>query len=411
MNDAAPDTPPFRRWLLRVLAALLVLGALAYAARDRILGMPVEVYRLARGDLLQTVVASGRIMSPRRVSIGAVVTGRVVRIPVSEGQAVRRGDLLIELLDNDERAAEAQAKAAVAQAEARLRQLREVGLPAAEQAVLQAQATLTQMRQQHARTTQLQAQGFVGRAQLDDAQRNLDVAESQLRAARLQVQTNRPTGSDFALASTALAQARASLGIAHAKLTDTLIRAPVDGTLIGRNVEAGDVVQPGRALMVLAPAGDTEIVVQIDERNLARLALGQQALASADSYPGRRFPAQLAYINPGVDPLRGSVEVKLKVPEPPGFLRQDMTVSVDIEVARRANALAAPTDALHDATGPHPWVLAVRGQRAVRLPVKPGLRGDARTEILEGVATGEELIPATNVLVKAGDRVRRAAGP
>lgn len=107
--------------------------------------------------------------------------------------------------------------------------------------------------------------------------------------------------------------------------------------------------------MALATAGETQIVVQMDERHLAQIALGQKALASADA-----FGAELVFINPGVDAVRGSVEVKLKVPNPPKYLRQDMTVSVDIEVARRVAALTVPSEAVRDAAGKQPWVLAVR---------------------------------------------------
>ena len=224
-------------------------------------------------------------MTPQRVSVGTVLTERIVRIPVEEGQKVKRGDILIVLDDSDERAAIAQAQAAVAQAEARTRQLREVGLPAAVQALAQAQANLVLAQQQYERAQDLKAKAFVSQSALDDAKRNLDVAQSQLDAARLQVETNRPSGSDYLVAQTALAQARATLESAQARLDQTVIRAPVDGTLIGRNVEPGDVVQPGKELMVLAPIGETQIVVQIDEKNLSQLKLGQKALGSADAYP------------------------------------------------------------------------------------------------------------------------------
>jgi HlyD family secretion protein len=390
-----------RRWIKRSLLIALV--------RDLILGKAVEAHLATRSDLVQTVVASGRIMTPQRVSVGAVITERVVRIPVQEGQSVRRGDVLIELEDKDERAAVAQSQGAVAQAEARIRQLREVGLPAAVQALVQAQANLTQARQQFERAKELKAKGFVSEAALDDARRNLDVAESQLRAARLQVETNRPAGSDFALAQTALVQARANLGAAQAKLDQTVIRAPVDGTLIARSVEPGNVAQPGKELMVLAPAGETQVVVQVDEKNLAQLKLGQQALASADAFPKERFAAELVYINPGIDALRGAVEVKLRVPQPPDYLRQDMTVSVDIEVARSAATVVVPADAVRDANSAQPWVLAVDGWRARRRAVKLGLKGDGRIEVLEGVAPGDRLISTADGTVREGQRVRATA--
>lgn len=393
-------------WIALALAAA---GAAAFFSRDAILGKPVEAHEAVRGDLVQTVVASGRIITPQRLSVGAVVTEHVARIPVKEGQKVRKGDVLIELDDKDERAAVEQSRASVAQAEAKVRQLRELALPAAEQTLVQAQATAVQARQQFDRMKTLRERGFVVQSQLDDAQRALDIAESQLRAARLQVETNKPTGSDFALAQTALDQARANLRVAQVKLEQTVIKAPVDGLLIARNVEVGDVVQPGKDLMTLAPAGETQVDVMIDERQLSRLALGQKALGSADAFPSQRFAAELVYINPAVDPLRGSVEVKLRVPEPPAYLVQDMTASVDIEVARRADTVYVPTETVRDANAGQPWVLAIRGFRAVRQPVKLGLRGDGRIEILDGVEAGDKLVPATNALVKAGQRVRAVA--
>ena len=101
------------------------------------------------------------------------------------------------------------------------------------------------------------------------------------------MQTNSPAGSDYAMAQTALEQARANLRVAQARLDADGHSAPVDGMLIGRSVEPGNIVQPGKELMALAPAGETQIVVQIDEKNLSQLALGQKALGSADAYPAR----------------------------------------------------------------------------------------------------------------------------
>ena len=395
-----------RSWLRRSAFGMLAVAIAGFALRNVIFGAPIETYEAVRGDLVHTVVASGRIITPQRISVGAVITERVARIPVAEGQSVRGGDILIELDDKDERAVMAQTLAAVAQAEAKVRQLREVSLPAAEQGLIQAQANAINARQQFERSRELKAKGFVSQSALDDAQRNLDVAESQLRAAKLQVQTNSPGGSDYVMAQAALEQARANLHVAQARLDQTVIRADADGVLIARNVEPGDVVQPSKELMVLAAAGETQIVVQIDEKSLAQLKVGQRALASADAYPRERFAAELFYINPGIDALRGAVEVKLRVPNPPQYLRQDMTVSVDIEVARRTGAVTVPADTVHDAASAQPWVLVVEDHRAVRRTVKLGVKGDGRMEVLEGVAPAEVLISGAGRPIAPGERVR-----
>ena len=395
-------------WLLRALLLAATLAGAGYFFRDAIFGVPVELRAVARGDLVATVVASGRLVSPQRVSISSVITERIAKIPVAEGQTVRRGDILIVLDDGNERAAVAQAQAAADQAAAKLRQLREVGQPTSAESLVQAEANVRLARQQYQRNVDLKEKSFISQSALDDSKRNIDIAESQLKSARLQVQSNSVNGSDYQVAQTALAQAQAALEMARARLSQTVIPAPVDGVLIGREVEPGDVAQPGKELMVLAPNGETQIVVQIDEKNLSQLSIGQKALASADAYPRERFNAELFYINPGIDALRGSVEVKLRVPQPPPYLRQDMTVSVDIEVGRRSGTLIAPSDAIHDAATAQPYVLVAAGGRATKRPVTLGLKGNGHVEIKDGVAAGDGLILST-AGVAAGQRVRAAA--
>ncbi|MFO1413610.1 MAG: efflux RND transporter periplasmic adaptor subunit [Burkholderiales bacterium] len=405
-----PALPAFlgHRWFRLGIAAAVLLAGLVFLLRNALFGPVVDVYEVRRGDLAQTVVATGRITTPQRVAVSSVVTERVVRIPVAEGQQVHRGDVLLVLDDKDEQAAVAQAESAVAAAEARLAQLRDVAVLAAEQALVQAEANQLLARTQFQRNTDLAAKGFMSKSALDDAKRNVDVTDSQVKAAQLALAANRPGGGEHRLAVTALALAQASLTAARARLADTVVRAPADGILIGRSVEPGDVVQPGRELMALAPAGETQVVVQIDERNLARLAAGQKALVSADAYPGQRFPAELFYINPGVDAQRGAVEVKLRVPSPPAYLRQDMTVSVDIDVGRRTGVPVVPAAAIVDLAGEHPYVLAVEHGRAVKKPVTLGLRGNGSVEIVAGVAPGT-LVVANTTGIGDGDRVRTGA--
>jgi HlyD family secretion protein len=392
-------------WRWRIIAVIVATLVVAYVLIAAFAGPQVDVARVTRRNVVQSVVASGRVVTPFRVDVGSEIVGVVAAVPVREGQTVKAGELLIALDASEARAVVKQAEVAVAQAQARLRQLGELQLPVAEQGLRQAEATLTNARAQYERNQNLFKSGFVGKSVVDDAQRALDVAQSQVEAARKQVETARPTGSDHAVAQTALEQARATLDAARAKLAHTTIRAPWDGTLIARAVERGEVVQPGKSLMVLAPTGETQIVLAIDERNLALIQLGQKALASADAYPGRRFAAEVTYINPGVDATKGTVEVKLRVPDPPSYLRQDMTVSADIEIERHAGVLALPADAVRDATGPAPWVLQVKQGSAHRQPVKLGLRGDGSVEILDGLAEGDLVVPST-APVRAGDRLR-----
>ncbi len=397
---------PLRTWLKIGTALVVILMLALYLLRNVLLGTPVRAYAATSGELVQTVVASGRIISPRRVTVALQGSGRVRRIAVVEGQAVEAGQLLIELDDSENQASLAQTRAAVAQARARVRQLRELDRPLAAQTLAQAQATSLQTRRALERSRDLVAQGFVSQAATDDAQRANQIAVSQVASAQAQVQANLAGGSDVALAGAALAQAVAGEQVAQVKLAQGRVLAPSNGVLISRSVEVGDIVQPGKALMVFAASGHTQVLAQLDEKNLAKIALGQKAYASADAFPSQRFDAVVAYINPGIDATRGAVEVKLDVPNPPAYLRQDMTVSVDIETARRAATLIIASNTVEEAASDKPWVLVVRNSRAVKQFVRLGLRGDTRVEVLDGLAAGEGVVPVSKVGVKAGQRVR-----
>jgi HlyD family secretion protein len=406
-SSASTPTPPAHahRWI-QIGALVLVALAGIYGIVQWIQGPKVPTYTVRTGDILQTVVASGRVETPLRVSIGSQITGAVAAIPVEEGQSVAAHQVLVALEDSEAKASAAAAQATVVQAEARLKQIRDVAFPAAEQALRRAQANLANSRKQYERMKELEARKLVSQQQVDDAEMNREVAESEVRTAQLQVETNRPTGSDYAVADMALEQARANLTVAQAKLRYTQIEAPVDGTLIARDVERGDVVQPGKTLMVLSPAGQTQLVVQIDEKNLASLSLGQPALGSADAYPDQQFRAEVVYINPAIDADRGSVEVKLAVPDAPAYLRQDMTVSVDIEVARRVGTLIVAADAIHDASSGAPWVMKRSDGKVQRQAVKVGARGSGEVEILAGLHAGDQVISASNTNIAEGKRVR-----
>ena len=233
---------------------MVVVSAVGFAA---LRNETVTVNRVEQGPLRQSVVASGRVRTPERIALSPQLAGRVVAVEVREGDVVDAGQPLIRLDDREWKAAVDQASAAVTQAEARLRQLRELGLPVAEQALRQAEATALQARQQHRRVRELVARGFYSQAQLDEARRAQEVAESQVASARLQRDSQQPDGIEVALAQSALEQARAALVAAQTRLGYAILRAPSAGTVLTRAVEAGDTVQPGAVLLTIAPAGDT----------------------------------------------------------------------------------------------------------------------------------------------------------
>ncbi len=403
-TNAAPT-----RWRWGWLwVAVVVAGAAALAwtlGVPMIWGPVVFAAPIVRADLIQTLVASGHVETPFRVSISSQITGVVAAIPVAEGQQVSAGDTLILLDDSEARSSAVLAEGQLAQAEARVRQVRDLTLPAAEQSLGEAKATLVNMQQIYARVSKLLADGVSTRVAFDEATKNLDIARSQVRNAELTVFSNRPGGADFTVTETQLVQAKATLRAAQARAGYTVIKAARDGVLIWRDVEVGNVVQPGKELMRLSPTGEMQITIQIDEKNLALIALKQQALVSADAFSKENFAATVIFINPAVDLQRASVEVKLNVASPPSYLRQDMTVSVDIEVARRPKALIVPVADLYDLSIGKPWVLKAEDGHARRHDVTVGLKSVGKAEILTGLNEGDVVVAAASK-IKVGSRIQ-----
>jgi HlyD family secretion protein len=394
-----------------VVAALVLVVMFASLV---LYGPTVQVESVVQKNFVQTVVATGRVENAHRIDVGVQLTGTVRAVPVSEGQKVMKDTVLLQLDSAELQAALRQAELAEQQARVHVRQIKELQAPMAEQALLIALANRDNTQVNNERTQQLFDKGFLGAAARDEAQRAAHVALAQYKSSRQQLASVRSGGSELASAEAALAFAQAAVDGARSRLSYTFVRAPVSGTLIARHVELGDVVQPGKVLMVLSPAGETQLVLQLDEKNLSLVRVGQLALASADAYAQERFEAAVAYINPGVDAQRGSVDVKLNVPQPPAYLKQDMTVSVDIEVARRAQAVLVSVASVHDLDKAQPWVLRVNQGHAQRQVVTLGLVSNGLCEVLSGLHVGDQVVPLEAATVSEGTRVRAViavAGP
>ncbi len=390
--------------IIAVVVSALVLSGMFVP--HMLYGPRVQVETVVQKNFVRTVVASGRVENAHRIDVGVQLTGTVHAVPVSEGQKVMKDTVLVQLDSAELQAALRQADLAEQQARAHVRQIKELQAPMAEQALLVALANRDNTQVNNERTQQLFDKGFLGAAAKDEAQRAANVALAQYKSARQQLSSVLTGGSELASADAALAFAQAAVDGARSRLSYTLVRAPVSGTLIARNVELGDVVQPGKVLMVLSPAAETQLVLQLDEKNLSLVHVGQLAMASADAYPQERFEAVVAYINPGVDAQRGSVDVKLNVPEPPVYLKQDMTVSVDIEVARRVQAVMVPASAVHDIDKAKPWVLRVIQGHANRQDVKLGLVSNGMCEVLSGLSANDQVVPVESTDVSDGSRLR-----
>jgi HlyD family secretion protein len=405
-NDE-PRRPAARRRVRAAGAlALLLLAALVAAVLVQ-RGRSVQALTVQRQDIVQSVVSTGRVIASARMGIASEVAATVREVRVREGDAVRAGQVLARLADEEARAALAQAQAGLAEAQSRAVQQSRVGAAVADEAELQARAALRAAEREHERVSQLVAQGFFAPQRLDEARRAFEVARSALASAQAQSQAHRPQGVEPQLAADRVAQARATVQLAQARLARLELRAPVDALVLRRDAEPGLMAQPGRELLVLAGRGPLRIEASIDERHLPLLFIGMGARAVADAFASQPFDARLSELAPLVDAERGSVWVRLSIAQPPPFLKADMTVSVELFGGKRAQALVLPAEAVRDASRDQPWVLALREGRAVRVPVRLGLQGVGSVEITQGLTEGEQVIPQTEKALP-GERVRAA---
>lgn len=231
---------------------------------------------------------------------------------------------------------------------------------------LEAQASLA--RAAARRTGRLFAAGFAAQAADEDARSQLAAAEQAARSARV-------------------------------RLGDYRIKAPFAGRVLRRDAEPGDLATVGKAMFVVAVPGALRVTADIDERDVGRLSAGQEAVIRADAFPGRVFPARISEITPQGDATGRVFRARLAL-DPDTLLKPGMTVEANLVVARRPSALLVPTSALKDGS----VFLAMDG-RARRRPVRTGVEGAERTEVLQGLSVGDHVILAPPADLKDGDRI------
>ena len=358
-------------------------------------GPEVPGYQLELRPLVQRVVASGEVDSQSLAQVGSEVTGVVKARHVREGDSVRAGDLLLELRDDEQ-------QARLREAEAALQQLVESQRPQAQAALREAQRDLRQAGRERERRDELFQRQLISAEQREQARQAETRARVGQERAQLTATAAGAGGSDEPVLLQRVAAARAAL-------EKTRIRAQFDGVVQVREVELGDQVQPGKTLLQIARADSREIIVPLDEKDLGPVALGQSAVVIADAYPLQPLEAKVSFIAPAVDTSRGTIDIHLAVLEPADFLRQGMTVSVDIRTGSRDQALVLSNDALQERRGNQAQVLRWGAARQVeRVPVRLGLQGTGLSEIVEGARAGDIILSGN---AAEGQRVRVRVEP
>ncbi len=395
-----PFRLPHRPWLIAAAAlAALLLGGWGLTL---LRGTVLPGYEVAAGPLVQDVVATGRVAAPSRVEVGAEIAGLVLERRVADGDRVAPGDVLVVLRARDLEAKRDEARAALAA-------LRQADRPEAQARLREARAALAQAERDYARRRELGAKQLVARESVEQAAQAVVAARAAAEQARV--------AAEALTGGAREAQLREQLAAADAALERAVVRATVAGTVLTRQVEPGDVVRAGDVLMEIARDAPGEVLVPMDEKHLSRVRVGQSATCIADAFPDRPFAATVFHVAPGVDPARGTVDVRLRIDPKATFVRQDMTATATIHTARRDKALVVPNDALLGASdaSDRASVLRVRDGRVQRVAVRLGLRGLAASEVLDGLHAGDQVVAAAALdpaaLPADGDRVRVETQP
>lgn len=354
VRTAAPWKPtrvsPRRSYWGAVLAVCAALAGAACGDRvdTRISQLPpvaVEAITVHRDTVREILELVGELEAEESVVIKSETQGIIDQITFDEGAAVRRGALLFRLRDDEQRAR-----------------------------LTEAAAQLVLAADEYRRAKALAAKGTISPAELDRA------------AAAWQAATARRD-------------------LARIALRRTEIRAPFDGVLGARPVSPGDRIDTDTGLVRLDAVERLRLAVTVPERSVPAVRTGMPVAIALTPWPGRTFPGEIYFVAPALDPQSRRLLLKAWVPNPGHELRPGLFATVDLEVARRPDALVVPESAVtYDARGAFLWRIDGDGT-AAHVAVKTGIRRQGLVEIVAGVSEGDRVVSAGTHKLAAGARV------
>lgn len=394
-----------RRWIA-VLAIIIVLamGWRALSGRREasppapaVEGVPVEVAPAKTTTLISVVSAGGTVEAVHEVPVTAKILGRIAAVLVHEGDAVRAGQAVVRLESNELALQVQQAEANLRAAQARLSLVEQGARPQEraqiDAAVSQALANLEAAKANLARMQALYDTGAVSKAQLDAAQLQRDVAQSQYESVLQQrsvVQTGaRPEELEMARAQ--VAQAQAAVSYARLQQANATITSPLAGIVTHRTADPGQMASPGVPLVTVAQIDKVYVALDLSEIDLNKIKIGQPVVLRADAYPGRTFSGVVREIGQAADAHTRVFKVKVQVDNRDRALRPGMFARGEITVGRTDQALVVPRDAVISADGT-PVVFVVQDGKARQRRVTLGMMSGAEVEIRAGLAAGESVI-------------------
>ena len=422
IDRSQPDSrgePP--RWAKRYILIGIAIVVL--------LSLTVGLYRLLAGDTPEVEItrataesanmpgtvltASGYIVPHHKINVNSKVTGRVSWIGVEKGDKVKQGQVLVRLEDDEFRAQERQAQGGVENAKAYLKELQNGSRPEeieqAQHNLEEARATLVNDKIILDRTKDLVAQGVLSKQALDDATAKFESDQHRVNSLEQGFRLSKigPRSEEISRAQGALIQAEGQLAFAKSQLEATAIRAPVDGTILERTVEKGELLTAGFASQAeggpvgsaveLANLNDIQVELDIAQDDFSKLTPKQECTVTTDAYPDRQYNCRIAEISPQANRQKATVQVKVQILNPDDYLRPEMNATVKFLASEQKTptqraGILVPTAGVRDRAGNKVVFIAYRNKavmRSVRI-----LSQRSGGYLVDGLVGGEDIITA-----------------
>lgn len=339
-----------RKWI-GAAALVAIVGVVAVSRSRGPRAEAVDTAPVARQTAFRSyVTASGEIVATNFADVGSSVMGRIVELPVREGQQVRAGDVLVRIDPVQARSEVVAAQAQTGALEADERAARQQ-VVAARSELAAAQARGEEARLAFSRAQELQAQGLAPAAERDAARASADTTLAQVRSAEAAVERASQT---LEAAERRVAQSRAQTTRARDVLSKTEIVAPIDGVVSRLNVRQGEMVvigvqnQPGTILMTLSNLAGINAEVKVAEADVLAIKEGQTASVTLDAVPGRTFSGTVVEVGASALPTVGTgaaareFRVVIRLDKPEAGLRPGLTCDAEILTDERTNVLTVP---------------------------------------------------------------------
>jgi HlyD family secretion protein len=416
------------RWIVAGVAIFVLLGAARFIYAKLTEATPVEIVRvhaaapLTSGGGSVILNATGYIVAAHKIELAAKVVGKVNWIGVDKGYKVKAGDVLVRLEDDEYRAHVLESKGNLEMLKAKLAEAEHGSRP---EEIAKAKADLEQAKadQENARVTlertrDLVHQKVLSTQALDDAQARYDGAVAKVGSFDRAYELVRlgPRKEQIDALRAQVEQAQGTLDYSQVQLENTVIRAPIDGTILERNVEKGEFVTTGFVgdkgakgyVVSMANLRELDVELDINQNDFGKLGPTQPGIVTTDAYPDRKYEGVIREISPEANRQKATVQVKVKVVNPDDYLRPEMNASVAFYSTEKAgtHVEAKPTVIVPASTVRDNGVFVVVDGKAVRRPVKLGGTTSQGVQIADGLIGGEDIIANPPADLKDGQRVR-----